>query len=76
MITLIFPVDELFKAISDCGSLHPDPQSEGSDVVDMDDAYVDPEIEVTPQLDGEEPDLTEAGRVRSDFMNDNRYRPY
>lgn len=71
-------MDELFKAISDCGSLHPDPQLEGSDMgdVDDDDAFIDPDVEAIQQLDGEEPVLTEGGRVRSDFVNNSRYNPY
>ena len=72
-------MDDLFKAISDCGSLHPDPQSEGSEMGgldDDDDAFIDPDVEAFQQVDGDETELTEAGRVRSDFVNNNRYQPY
>ena len=72
-------MDDLFKAISDCGSLHPDPQPEGSEMGgldDDDDAFIDPDVEAFQQVDGDETELTEAGRVRSDFVNNNRYQPY
>ena len=70
-------VDSIFEALSICASLHPDPQ--GSDDEDADDdAFIDVEnsgeFEVFTGAEDEE--LSEVGRVRSDFVNDNRYQPY
>ncbi len=43
-----------------------------------DDAFADAEFDPSELItgEGEGPELTEAGRVRSDFTNDTRYRPY
>ena len=45
---------------------------------DDDDAFVDAEVDPSELItgEGEGPELSDAGRVRSDFINDSRYRPY
>ncbi|KAH8117764.1 regulator of volume decrease after cellular swelling-domain-containing protein [Phellopilus nigrolimitatus] len=77
-------LDALFEALSLCASLHPDPASSGDDD-DMgmdgdDDAFVDADVEAVQALVAQgvdsEPDLSETGRVRSDFVNDTRFKPY
>jgi len=58
--------------MSGCAALHPDPEDEvGGD----DDAFVDTsDFEV---FNGDpDQELSQVGRVRSDFVNDNRYAPY
>lgn len=56
-----------------CASLHPDPNLSDEDELD-DDFVSDDHFET---LDGEEEeDLSQVGRVRSDFVNNNRYAPY
>ncbi|KAK0228877.1 regulator of volume decrease after cellular swelling-domain-containing protein [Armillaria fumosa] len=66
-------LDAIFEALSVCASLHPDEPSPSDD--EDDEAFVDAdEFEV---FDGtEEQELSEVGRVRSDFINDSRYQPY
>lgn len=59
--------------MSVCASLHPDPNL--SDEDELDGGFVtDNHFETA---DGEEDEeLSEVGRVRSDFVNDTRYAPY
>lgn len=68
-------MEPIFEALSQCAALHPDPQNLDDD---MDDAFTD-------ALDGstfetftgdEEQELSEVGRVRSNFVNSSRYAPY
>lgn len=69
-----FAVEPIFEAMSVCASLHPDPNmSEDDD--GLGDGFVsDGQFET---LNGDEQqELSEVGRVRSDFVNDNRYAPY
>lgn len=70
-------VESIFEALSLCASLHPDPAGE-DDMDDDDDAFIDADenspFEIFNGTDGEE--LSEVGRVRSNFLNDNRYAPY
>ncbi|TDL16487.1 hypothetical protein BD410DRAFT_795337 [Rickenella mellea] len=75
-------LEPMFEALSLCASLHPDPARSDDDDLgeDYDDeAFVDADESGIPtytgQVGGEE-ELTEVGRVRSDFINDNRYTPY
>ena len=58
--------------MSSCAALHPDPEEE---VDKDDDAFVDSSnFEV---FDGDaDQELSQVGRVRSDFVNNNRYGPY
>lgn len=77
LLYLLVTVDPIFEALSICASLHPDPQ--GSDDEDPDDdAFINldniGEFEVFTGAEGEE--LSEVGRVRSDFVNNSRYQPY
>lgn len=70
-------VEPIFESLSYCASLHPDPNmSEDEDDFGMgDDAFVDTAgFETFNGTDGEE--LSEVGRVRSDFVNNNRFAPY
>lgn len=63
-------VETIFEALSQCASLHPDPE-EGED----EEAFLDPSTFET--FNGsEEQELSEVGRVRSNLINDNRYVPY
>jgi len=56
-----------------CASLHPDPNVSDDD--DLDEAFMDESAFET--FTGEEGDeLSEVGRVRSDFVNNSRYAPY
>ena len=70
-------MEPIFEALSYCASLHPDPLDE-NDMDDDDDAFIDADenspFETFNGTDGEE--LSEVGRVRSDFANDNRFAPY
>jgi chloride channel, nucleotide-sensitive, 1A len=67
-------VEPIFEALSLCASLHPDGTLEDDDG-DDDDAFIsNGNFETFVGAPGEE--LSEAGRVRSDFVNDNRYAPY
>ena len=74
-------MDIIFDSLSACAALHPDPASGSDDDMGLDDAaddaFVDADTDgfqaITEGADGE---LSEAGRVRSDFVNDNRFRPY
>ncbi|TFK97011.1 regulator of volume decrease after cellular swelling-domain-containing protein [Pterulicium gracile] len=69
-------LDIIFETLSFCASLHPDPiddEDEGDD-----DAFLDPDSTTFETFNGTgEEELSEVGRVRSDFANDSsRYRPY
>ncbi|KAF8558101.1 hypothetical protein OG21DRAFT_1285957 [Imleria badia] len=66
-------LEPIFEAMSFCASLHPDPNLSEDDEFDGDNVS-DTHFET---LDGEEgEELSEVGRVRSDFVNNNRYAPY
>ncbi|KAI0806031.1 regulator of volume decrease after cellular swelling-domain-containing protein [Irpex lacteus] len=70
-------LEPIFEALSICAALHPDPaDADGMD--DDDDAFIDADenspFETFTGADGEE--LSEVGRVRSNFVNDNRFAPY
>lgn len=64
-------VDDVFEALSYCASLHPDPNL-GPD--DGDDVFYDGEFKPFTGQDDEE--LSEVGRVRSDFVSNSRFQPY
>ena len=69
-------VESIFEALSLCASLHPDPADE-NDMDDDDDAFMDADESKFETFNGDEgEELSEVGRVRSDFVNDNRYAPY
>ena len=58
--------------MSGCAALHPDPEDE----VDRgDDAFVDPSNFEVFNGDADQ-ELSQVGRVRHDFVNNNRYAPY
>lgn len=65
-------MDPIFEALSQCAALHPDPA-----MSDDEDAFLSPNeagFEIFNGDEGEE--LSEVGRVRSDFMTDARFKPY
>lgn len=68
-------VDPIFEALSICAALHPDPNiSEDEDINDTD-AFIDSAgFEVF--TGNEDQELSDVGRVRSDFINDVRFKPY
>ena len=71
-------MEAIFEALSQCAALHPDPQDdeEEDDLLD-EDAFVDLNGSTFETFNGDEnEELSEVGRVRSDFINDNRYAPY
>jgi nucleotide-sensitive chloride channel 1A len=58
--------------MSSCAALHPDPEEE----IDEDgDAFIDASNFEAFNGDADE-ELSQVGRVRSDFVNDSRYAPY
>jgi len=67
-----FAVEQIFESMSGCAALHPDPEDE---VDGNDDAFVDPsDFEV---FNGDtDQELSQVGRVRRDFVNNNRFAPY
>ena len=67
-------MEAIFEALSLCASLHPDPAGE-NDMDDDDDAFIDADAFETFTGDHDQ-ELSEVGRVRSDFINDKRYAPY
>jgi nucleotide-sensitive chloride channel 1A len=67
-------VEPIFDALSRCAALHPDKAS-ASDEEDMD-AFLADDGDFEVFTGDEEQELSEVGRVRSDFVNDNRYAPY
>lgn len=67
-------MDPIFEALSECAALHPDPKD---DEDDLDDAFIDIDESKFETFNGDEnEELSDVGRVRSDFINDNRYAPY
>ncbi|KAJ6612280.1 regulator of volume decrease after cellular swelling-domain-containing protein [Mycena sp. CBHHK59/15] len=68
-------LEPIFEALSRCAALHPD-KATPSDDEEMD-AFIDADSGGFEVFTGdEEQELSEVGRVRSDFINDNRYAPY
>ncbi|KAG1887142.1 regulator of volume decrease after cellular swelling-domain-containing protein [Suillus subluteus] len=66
-------LEPIFEAMSLCASLHPDPNVSDDD--DLDETFMDESaFETFTGEEGEE--LSEVGRVRSDFINNSRYAPY
>ncbi len=66
-------MNNIFEALSLCASLHPDAVL--PDDGDDDEAFID--TNNFDVFDGtEEEELSAVGRVRSDFINNNRYQPY
>jgi nucleotide-sensitive chloride channel 1A len=64
-------VETIFEALSQCASLHPDPEEED----EGGDAFLDESVFET--FNGcEDRELSEVGRVRSNLTNENRYVPY
>ncbi|KAJ7121322.1 regulator of volume decrease after cellular swelling-domain-containing protein [Mycena crocata] len=68
-------LEPIFEALSSCAALHPDKATSSDD--EMDDAFIDTNGDGFEPFTGEgDQELSQAGRVRSDFINDNRYAPY
>lgn len=69
-------MESIFEALSYCAALHPDNSAEVEDDFD-DDAFIDPSTaNFETFTGGEDEELSEVGRVRSDFFNNNRFAPY
>jgi len=67
-------LEPIFEALSLCAALHPDPQDMDDDA---DDAFIDANESAFETFTGDEDEeLSEVGRVRSNFVNDSRYAPY
>lgn len=58
--------------MSACAALHPDPEVGGDG---DDDAFVDPSNFEVFNGDADQ-ELSQVGRVRRDFVENNRYAPY
>ncbi|KAJ4488070.1 regulator of volume decrease after cellular swelling-domain-containing protein [Lentinula aciculospora] len=70
-------LDSIFEALSLCAALHPDPPGSDDEEEDFDDALIDaPESNFEVFTGTEDEELSEVGRVRGDFINNNRYVPY
>lgn len=69
-----FAVEPIFESLSLCASLHPDPNDD-NDMDDDNDAFVDPGEFDTFNGNADE-ELSEVGKVRSDFLNNSRFNPY
>lgn len=72
---MTFAVDTIFEALSYCASLHPDKLDDDED---MDDAVMMADDNSPFEVftgEGDE-ELSEVGKVRSDFINNNRFAPY
>ncbi|KAI0073688.1 hypothetical protein K474DRAFT_1602976 [Panus rudis PR-1116 ss-1] len=67
-------LEPIFEALSLCASLHPDPAAE-NEMDDDDDAFIDADAFETFNGD-ENQEMSEVGRVRSEFINNNRFNPY
>ncbi|KAI1797484.1 regulator of volume decrease after cellular swelling-domain-containing protein [Ganoderma leucocontextum] len=67
-------LEQIFESLSLCASLHPDPNEE-DEMDDDDDAFVDPDEFDTFNGDADQ-ELSEVGKVRSDFLNNSRFNPY
>ena len=70
-------MEAIFEALSQCAALHPDAQDDNEDDLLDEDVFVDLNGSTFETFNGDEnEELSEVGRVRSDFINDNRYAPY
>lgn len=70
-------MDQIFEALSICASLHPDPNMSEDEDMDGADAFLSPNEAGFDVFTGEEgEELSEVGRVRSDFVTDARFKPY
>ncbi|KAJ7220026.1 regulator of volume decrease after cellular swelling-domain-containing protein, partial [Mycena pura] len=68
-------LEPIFEALSRCAALHPDKDATASD--DDLDAFIDADNGGFEVFTGdEEQELSQVGRVRSDFINNNRHAPY
>ncbi|EJF55842.1 hypothetical protein DICSQDRAFT_150737 [Dichomitus squalens LYAD-421 SS1] len=67
-------LEPIFESLSFCASLHPDPNDE-DEMDDDDDAFVDPG-EFDTFNGNVDQELSEVGKVRGDFLNNNRFNPY
>ncbi|KAF5391267.1 hypothetical protein D9757_001987 [Collybiopsis confluens] len=69
-------LEPIFDALSLCAALHPDPPGSDDDENDFDEAFIDAPGDFEVFAGTKEEELSEAGKVRDDFMNSNRYAPY
>lgn len=68
-------MDPIFEALSICAALHPDPNVSEDEEIDDADAFIDSAGFEVFTGNGDQ-ELSEVGRVRSDFINDARFKPY
>ncbi|KAE9399261.1 hypothetical protein BT96DRAFT_957291 [Gymnopus androsaceus JB14] len=74
--TRVEALEPIFEALSLCAALHPDPPG-SDDEDDFDEALIDaPDGSFEVFTGTEDEELSAVGRVRGDFINDNRYTPY
>ena len=73
-------MEPIFEALSICASLHPDPNlSSDEEMVDASASHNsdEPGVGLFEVFTGDgEQELSEVGRVRSDFITDVRFKPY
>lgn len=70
-------MEPIFEALSICAALHPDTNISEDEEMDDDNAFFNVDaagFQVFSGGEGEE--LSDVGRVRSDFINDARFKPY
>lgn len=70
-------MEPIFEALSICAALHPDTNISEDEEMDDDNAFFNvdaADFQVFSGGEGEE--LSDVGRVRSDFINDARFKPY
>lgn len=67
-------VEPIFEALSVCAALHPDPNV-NEDNLGEDGGFAD-DGSFAVFTGGPDEELSAVGRVRSDFVNDNRFQPY
>ncbi|KAJ7661658.1 hypothetical protein B0H17DRAFT_1163003 [Mycena rosella] len=68
-------LEPILEALSRGAALHPD-KSTVSDDDDMDNAFLDADSAFESFTGEDDQELSQAGRVRGDFINYNQYAPY
>lgn len=70
-------MDTIFEALSLCAAKHPDPASKYDEDEDDSAFFTGTGAEGFQVFTGgPDEELSEVGRVRSNFVNDNRFAPY
>ena len=74
---LLTSVESIFEALSICAALHPDTNLSEDEGMDDENVFFNADAaEFGVFSAGEGDELSEVGRVRSDFINDARFKPY